>query len=341
MVGIISALLFGAATPASKLLLNDVNINPIILASLYYLGAALFLFPFSMSQFTREIKHLKSDKKDFYRIIGAIIFGGIIGPICLLFGIKLMDATSASLLLNFESVATAFLGWLLFKEHISGKVVVSSFLTLVAGVLLVLNQDFSINWGGVLIGLACLSWGFDNNFTATVEGLTPATNTIIKGLAAGLFNFILAWLYYDLNIELINVIYALLVGGFSYGLSISLYISSARYLGATRAQIVFAINPFLGLLLSYFIFNDLLDLKFFFALSVMIIAVIILYIERHVHLHEHLELEHEHEHTHDDDHHSHSHPGLPAKTKHIHRHYHTALTHSHLHYPDIHHKHRH
>ena len=183
--------------------------------------------------------------------------------------------------------------------------------------------------------------GFDNNFTATVEGLTPATNTIIKGLAAGLFNFILAWLYYDLNIELINVIYALLVGGFSYGLSISLYISSARYLGATRAQIVFAINPFLGLLLSYFIFNDLLDLKFFFALSVMIIAVIILYIERHVHLHEHLELEHEHEHTHDDDHHSHSHPGLPAKTKHIHRHYHTALTHSHLHYPDIHHKHRH
>ena len=254
ILAIFSALLFSLSTPASKLLLD--KINPIFLAALYYLGAAVFLLPFSYKDLSREYKCLREQKKDFFRLLGAVIFGGIIGPLCLLFGIKSLNATSSSLLLNIETVATTFLAWLFFREHISRRVAISSILTVVAGILLVLKSDFQINYGGLLIVFACIAWGLDNNFTATVEGISPKTNTIIKGTLAGFFNLIIAFLFYKIEASFVSIAFAVVIGFFSYGLSISLYITSARYFGAARSQIVFSIHPFLGAIISYFIFWD-------------------------------------------------------------------------------------
>jgi len=122
---IIAALLFGVSTPISKLLLE--RSNPVFLASLFYLGAAFFLLPFSRKEFKQELRHIKNDKKDVYRLIGAIFFGGVLGPVCLLFGIKMINATSASLLLNLETVATTFLAWIFFKEGLGKRVLICSF----------------------------------------------------------------------------------------------------------------------------------------------------------------------------------------------------------------------
>jgi len=315
--------------------------SPILLAALFYLGAALSLLPFSKNKFAQELKYIKKSPKDVKRIIGAVVFGGILGPICLLYGVKLTTASTASLLLNLETVATTFLAFIIFKEHVGKRVVLASILTILAGALLIINFDYNINIGGLLVALGCFFWGFDNNFTATVEGISPQTNTIIKGLVAGLFNLFLALALGHYQIDLWTFIFAILVGFVSYGFSISLYILSARQLGASRSQIIFASNPFIGSLLSFLIFWNLPGTKFLIALGIMILAVILLYYEKHAHMHCHPELEHEHEHTHDDDHHFHSHKGSTDRQKHTHKHIHKKQDHSHLHYPDLHHRHSH
>lgn len=342
---LLAAFLFALSTPLSKILLGTTN--PIMLAALYYLGGAIFLVPFAMKDFPREVRYLFSNRKDVLRLGGAVLFGGILGPVCLMYGIKLTTATSASLLLNMETVATAVLAWLFFREHIGKKVLISSLLTVTAGILLVVKSgagfEFSgLDLGGLLVVLGCFFWGFDNNYTATIEGISATSITIVKGLVAGSFNLVLALFVYGADTGVSTVLWAALIGFFSYGLSIVLYILSARHLGATRSQIIFATNPFIGGLVSFLIFWNVLTLQFYIALLLMVVAVAILYIERHSHEHTHDEEEHEHEHVHDDEHHDHDHEeAWPAGKKHTHRHKHKRVVHNHLHYADIHHRHEH
>ncbi len=339
LLAFLSAFLFSLSTPISKVLLE--KFDPVFLASVFYFGAALILLPFSAKGFSRELSHVSRERADVFRLLGSSFFGGILGPISFLFGIKLMSATSASLLLNLEAVATTFIAWVFFREHCSKKVIFSSITTLIAGVLLVINDDFSLNFGGIFIAIACLSWALDNNLTASTEGISPATNTIVKGAVAGIINLILAFLLNQLPPFSFMIAVALLAGGILYGLSILLYITSARQLGAARSQIIFSLNPFFGTLFSYLIFFEFLNSRFFVGAILMIFSVLILFFERHVHTHVHDSIEHEHEHSHNDAHHNHTHEHTSGGHLHTHRHKHVLLKHAHGHYPDIHHKHRH
>jgi drug/metabolite transporter (DMT)-like permease len=338
-ISFLAAILFSLSTPISKILLKE--ISPVFLASLFYLGAAFFLLPFSYKEFKGEFLHLKQERKDVLRLLGATVFGGILGPISLLYGIRMINATTSALLLNLETVATTILAYLFFKEGLSKKVVISSIISIIAGFILVLKSGLDFSFGGILIIIACISWGLDNNFTATVEGISPKTNTIIKGFTAGTFNLFLAFFLNELDIKYTLIVIALIAGFITYGISIVLYISSARNIGATRSQIIFSSNPFLGVIISYFIFHEALDSKFFIAFILMALAIIILYYEKHTHSHIHAEKEHTHEHCHDI-HHDHYHDNQEDKLKnHTHVHKHKKISHSHFHYPDIHHRHKH
>ncbi|MBF0314236.1 MAG: DMT family transporter [Oligoflexia bacterium] len=345
---LLSALLFALSTPLSKIFLG--TFSPLFLAGFFYLSGALFLLPFSWRTLASELRYLKRNRQDRLRIIGGVVSGGIIGPIFLLYGIKLSDATSASLLLNMETVATAIWAHFLFNEHFSKRVLISSMLTVVAGILLVFDFNYNIHWGGVLVMLACFSWGLDNNFTATVQGVSPTTNTIIKGVCAGIFNITLAFCFErDLQSAPLffyswTLVGAMVIGALSYGASISLYITGARFLGATRSQILFTTHPFLGGLISYLIFKDSLTINFVLALCLMLLSLFILYYEHHRHTHLHPSEEHEHEHAHDDEHHSHHHQHQyqhDHQEKHTHKHAHSEVEHEHHHYPDLHHRHQH
>ena len=337
---IFAAFLFGLSTPFSKLILNNNN-SPLLLASLFYLGAAVFLLPFKIRNLKNEIGQLINNKSDLMRIVGAIIFGGITGPVALLYGIKYSSPESASLLLNMETVATSLFAWFIFKEHLSTKVILSSILTVIAGSLLVINFNLNINYGGILVILACIFWGIDNNLTANVTSISPTVNTILKGFFAGTFNFLLFLIFEHSSILWDDFFYALIIGAFCYGLSIILYISSARNIGASRSQIIFSINPFMGSLVSYIIFQTSLGMEFMIAFLLMIIAISLLMYERHHHEHTHHEIDHLHEHCHDDNHHNHHHTEFLPGQNHSHQHTHNEITHSHIHYPDIHHKHEH
>jgi drug/metabolite transporter (DMT)-like permease len=337
-LGILSAVLFGASTPASKLLLG--SLEPFQLAGLLYLGAALGMAPAVAIERGRR-RRMAFDRSNAARLLGAVLFGGVLGPVLLLFGLRLALAGSVSLLLNLEMVATAVLGVVLFREHLGplGRVGVAG--VVAAGAILAGVGGWPGLLATLLVAAACACWGLDNHLTASIDGITPARSTLVKGSVAGATNLAIGWLADPITAPVPHLIAALAVGALSYGASIALYIGSAHELGATRAQGVFAAAPFVGAGLSFTVLGEPFGPAHAAASALLVASVAALLASRHSHVHEHEAIEHIHSHRHDDGHHVHVHPGLPPETRHSHRHRHEHLVHEHPHWPDVHHRHDH
>ncbi|MEK7330383.1 MAG: DMT family transporter [Candidatus Eisenbacteria bacterium] len=337
-LAILAAALFGAATPASKLLLS--GLSPFQLAGLLYLGAAIAVAPAAGRGGGIRLPG-RTDQRNRLRLLGAVVAGGICGPVLFLLGLRLAAAASVSLWLNFEVAATALLGVLLFRDHLGLPGWAGVVCTLAGAVLLSLPSGTSGLAAGGLVLLACLCWGLDNHLTALIDGITPSQSTFWKGLVAGATNLALGFIFTPLAVGPLPVLAGLFVGAWAYGASIVLYISSAQALGATRAQIAFASAPFFGVVFSVLVLGESLSLVHLGSALLFIAGVGLLTLDRHAHVHEHEAVVHEHSHRHDDGHHEHGHPGLPPSAWHTHRHLHEAVVHAHPHWPDLHHRHRH
>jgi drug/metabolite transporter (DMT)-like permease len=340
---ILAAILFGASAPISKLLLGYVE--PIPMAAFLYLGSGIGLLIFKIIQrLNRNFKFVeaKINRSDVKWIIGATIAGGVLAPIILMFSLPNTPASTASMLLNFESVTTTLIAALVFKEAIGKRVWLAIALITIACIMLSWNitgkWGFSIGTSGVL--LACILWGADNNFTRNISAKDPFIIVAIKGIGAGTFSLLLAFITKS-NFPDIKLIFGIMVlGFFSYGLSIVLFIFAMRSLGASRTSAFFSTAPFAGTILSFILLHELPNFLFFISLPVMILGAILILGEKHGHLHYHIFMEHEHRHNHKDKHHTHSHIES-ENIEHSHPHKHENMGHSHPHKPDIHHRHEH
>ena len=338
LLAILAALLFGAATPISKVLLS--SLSPFQLAGLLYLGAALGLLPILLIK--RNLRPIwRMDRANRMRLVGAIFFGGICGPLALLFGLKLAAAASVSMWLNLELVATAVLGHFLFRDQLGRYGWLATVGVLGASALLSWDGGVSGIGAGLLVGLACICWGFDNHFTALIDGITPTESTFWKGLVAGSVNLAIGIGTSAYPAAGIITIEALLLGVFSYGASIVLYITAAQHIGATRGQIYFSSAPFWGVGLSVFLLGEPLSGVQLTAAALLIVALFLLTSEGHRHRHTHVSTTHQHWHRHNDNHHDHVHVKYPSWLGHSHAHSHKAATHTHSHWPDLHHRHLH
>ena len=242
-IALVSALLFGASTPLSKLLLEQVS--PFQLAGLLYLGAALGVSPFAVRR--RVVQRVaRLDRANLVRLVGAVVLGGIAGPVLLLLGLRWAAAASVSLWLNLELVATAVLGVVLFRDQLTGRAWVGAAVVVGAALLLSGEEQSAGLLPGLLVALACVCWGFDNHFTSLIDGLTPQETTLWKGLAAGATNLAIGLGVSSWDAAPGTAVAALGLGALSYGASIVLYIAAAQNIGATRGQLVFSAAPFFG-----------------------------------------------------------------------------------------------
>lgn len=332
-----AAALFGASTPASKWLL-DGQVGPLTLAGLLYLGAGLATVPFARHGGSAARRR---DPANLRRLAGAVLFGGVLGPLALLAGLKAAPSASVSLWLNLETTATALLAWAFFKENLDGRTWLANGLVVAAGVCLAAPQGFAVAPAAALIALACLCWGLDNNLTAVIDGYTPAQTTLAKGTVAGTLNLGLGLALEGGLPSATALLCALMVGALAYGASIVLYIRGAQQLGATRSQMLFATAPFLGMAVAWFVLEEPILQVQGVAAALMALALGLLLTGQHEHRHHHPRLKHTHPHRHDDGHHDHSHPGLPPEVWHTHEHEHQPVNHRHPHMPDLHHRHSH
>jgi len=330
-----AAALFGAATPLSKLLLQD--IPPFQLAGLFYIGAAIGVAGAAY----RSHGQWSWGATNMQKLLGAIGFGGVFGPVLLLLGLRVASAASVSLWLNAEIVATALLGRWLFHDHLGRRGCLGVAGVTGAGVLLSVAEGSSGVVAGLLVVAACCCWALDNHLTATIDGIAPAQVTFWKGVVAGSVNLLIGVVVAPYTSPPLVTGAALAVGALSYGASIALYITAAQQLGATRGQMLFATAPFFGLAVSVVVLGEPVSLLQLAAGALFFVSVVVVFLDQHAHPHEHQAVAHAHMHQHDDGHHTHTHPGEPLTVRHSHSHEHSPATHAHPHLPDIHHRHPH
>jgi drug/metabolite transporter (DMT)-like permease len=338
ILALIAAALFGAATPLSKSLLA--NLGPFQLSGLLYLGAAAGVAPLVIGrgQLTAPWRMPSRTQRLLW---GAILFGGVLGPVLLLFGLRLAAAASVSIWLNLEAVATALLGFFVFHDRLGRNGWIGALGILLSALLLTWGEGAAGWQAGLLVALACTCWGLDNHLTALIDGITPAQSTFWKGLLAGLANLGIGFFVEPWGASGMQVGLALLTGVFAYGISITLYIGAAQALGATRSQLVFSTAPYFGIALSVLLLGESISPQQWAAALLVGISVVLLTIEWHSHDHDHPVFEHEHWHEHGEGHHDHRHGGEPAPKGHSHPHNHPPLIHAHHHWPDLHHRHEH
>lgn len=338
---LLAALLFGASTPFAKILLE--HASPVMLAGLLYLGSGIGLGIRLLLSPKRENRQAALGKSDFPWLSGAILFGGVVAPVLLMFGLKNVEASAGSLLLNLEGVFTALLAWFLFRENFDRRIFVGMVAILTAALLLSWPKEetFQLTLGALPIAGACFAWAMDNNLTRKVAAADPMQIACWKGLVAGAVNIGIAFMMGEKLPGGAVVAGALVVGLASYGVSLTCFVLSLRYLGTARTGAYFSTAPFVGASLSILIFNEMPGVFFWMAAGLMTLGVWLHLSETHDHEHLHGELDHEHEHIHDE-HHQHSHlANDPVGEPHSHRHRHVRLLHHHPHYPDIHHQHPH
>ena len=335
-----AALLFGASTPLAKLLLDD--LGAFTLAGLLYLGAALAVLPWCRSGGSLR---LARTGRNLRLLGGAVLFGGIVGPVLLLLALQRTAAASVALWLNLETLATALLAWLLFHENLSRRTWLAVLLVLAGSSALAWPLGSSSPLVVLLIFGAALAWGLDNNLTSLIDGFTPAQSTLVKGAVAGSVNLAIGMVVEGPEPLLVGggtlCIAALALGGLAYGVSLVLYVRGAQHLGATRSQLLFAVSPFCGAVIAWSVLAEPVQPQQVLAALVMAVGIGVMLREGHSHHHRHSARQHTHSHRHDDGHHEHPHAGLEPSHRHTHEHGHEGMEHSHPHSPDLHHRHEH
>jgi drug/metabolite transporter (DMT)-like permease len=345
LMALFAAALFGLSTPLAKLLLSG-NISPIMLAGLLYLGSGFGLLIIWLFLRLRETTASRQEKplqgNDWFWLAGATICGGGLAPVLLLWGLSGSGASSASLLLNLEGVLTTLVAAIIFREAIGREIWLAVTIMLIASFLLAYDPSstYFLSLHSLAVIGGCLFWAFDNNLTRNISASDPVSITMIKGLVAGSVNLPLAvYLGYKLP-NAMGIASGMVLGLFSYGISLVLFIYALRHIGSARTAAHFSTAPFFGALLAVVLLGEPLTLPFLIALGMMILATWIVLREAHEHEHQHVFLMHEHRHIHDE-HHQHSHDGSEGDEPHSHPHVHEPMTHSHAHLPDIHHRHKH
>ncbi len=342
-LALFSAVLFGASTPFAKLLLGN-GVNPWLLAGLLYLGSGIGLgFVHLVRRFLRVTSGEAPLKRtDLPWLALVVLSGGIAGPVLLMLGLATTTASSASLLLNLEGLATMGIAWVVFRENVDRRLLLGAGAILAGAVLLSWQGGpAGFGLGSLAIAGACVCWGIDNNLTRKLSASDPLQIAFVKGLAAGSVNFVLAFVIGARLPTASGLAGAAVIGFLGYGVSLVLFVLGLRFLGAARTGAYFSTAPFVGALLSLAIFGEPLTWRLVVAGVLMAVGLYLHLAEAHEHEHTHEATAHEHRHIHDE-HHQHEHgPDAPVGEPHSHPHRHAPLTHRHAHYPDLHHRHGH
>jgi len=343
LYALVSAALFGATTPAAKFQLGE--IDPVLLAGLLYCGAGFGIAILRRIVPRRLVAETAAPltQREAPWLAGAVLFGGILGPSLMMWGVAHTEATTASLLLTLEGVATAAIAWFVFREGFDRRILFGM-ACLVAGAAVLAwsgTPTFDGVTGPLAIVGACLAWGIDNNLTRKVSLADPFQIVELKGLVAGPFNVVLALLAGASLPAPSFVALAAVTGFLGYGVSLALYVVALRDLGAARTSAYFATAPFLGAIVAVVGLGEPVTAGLLAAGILMALGVWLHATEHHEHEHVHQPMTHEHLHVHDA-HHQHAHRSQdPPGEPHTHSHVHGQIKHSHPHTPDMHHTHRH
>lgn len=273
LLAILAAALYSVNAPLSKLLLDYMPST--LMAGFLYLGAGVGMGAIALVRRAAKRERTESGltKRELPYVIAMILLD-IAAPVCLLFGLASTTAANASLLNNFEIVATALIALVVFREKISARLWLGIVFVTLSCALLSFEDIASLqfSYGSLFILLACVCWGFENNCTRKISFKDPQQIVLLKGIFSGLGSLVIGLIIGERVTVLWSVFAVLGVGFVAYGLSIFFYVYAQRYLGAARTSAYYAVAPFLGTALSLIIFRDMPHYTYFIALGLMAVG---------------------------------------------------------------------
>ena len=272
-LAVLAAALYAINSPFSKLLLDYMPST--LMAGFLYIGAGLGMGVIALLRKLKKVERTEEriTKADLPYTVAMIVLD-IAAPIFLLLGLSYTSAANASLLNNFEIVATALIALVVFKERISPRLWFGILFVTASCALLSIEDISSLkfSFGSLFILLACICWGIENNCTRKLSAKDPLEIVLLKGIFSGLGSVIIGLCIGERITTLWSVLAVLAVGCVAYGLSIFFYVYAQRLLGAARTSAYYAIAPFIGTLLSLVIFRELPQYTYFIALGIMVIG---------------------------------------------------------------------
>lgn len=322
---ILAAALYAINIPLSKVLLQFVQ--PTMMAAFLYMGAGVGLFFYGLC--TKE-RGEKLTKRELPYTIGMIVLD-IAAPILLMLGLQYTNSANASLLYNFEIVATSLIAFFFFREKLSKRLMIAIALVTAASIALSFEGmgSFQFNTGSLLVLGAACCWGLENNCTRMLSNKSSVQVTTIKGIFSGLGSLIVALVAGERIPGVVWVFAVMILGFVAYGLSINFYIKAQKDLGAAKTSAYYSVAPFLGVLFGVLFLRERPGIQFYIGLVIMVVATVLMVKDtislQHTHEHSH---SHTHEHAHGDLIHTHEHSHIHSHT-HIHGNDEAAHGHTH------------
>lgn len=266
---LLAAALYAVSIPFSKLLLA--HVPPTLLAALLYIGAGVGMAVLGAVRRDRSEEPLRRTDAPY---AVAMVVLDIAAPVLLMLGLKYSPAASASLLNNFEIVATAIIALMVFGEAVGRRLWAAIALITLSSILLTMDttEGLTFSLGSLLVLGATICWGIENNCTRQIADRDPLQIVKVKGLGSGLGALVVALVIGEELVALPWMLATMVLGFVAYGLSIYYYTYAQRVIGAARTSAYYAIAPFIGVLLSMLILGERPSSTFFVALAIMLIG---------------------------------------------------------------------
>ena len=324
MFAFLAAVFYAINVPISKVLLQ--HVGPTTMAALLYLGAGIGIGIMSLFNKKDREKAESLTKAELPYIVGMIVLD-IAAPIFLMLGISYGSSANASLLGNFEIVATTVIALILFKEAVTKRLWVAIGLITLSSILLSFEgtDSFHFSYGSLLVIMATVCWGLENNCTRELSSKSTYQIVMLKGLCSGLGALVIALIKRESFPGIGYIAIALALGFVAYGLSIFMYVRAQNVLGAAKTSAYYAVNPLIGALLAFVFLSESLSWMYVIALIVMVIGSALVVVDTFIRQHDH-EHQHAFTHTHGGSTHTHT-----VRHSHVHKHYLTEEKHRHRH----------
>lgn len=324
MFAFLAAVFYAINVPISKVLLQ--HVGPTTMAALLYLGAGIGIGMMSLFNKKDREKAESLTKVDLPYIVGMIVLD-IAAPIFLMLGISYGSSANASLLGNFEIVATTVIALILFKEAVTKRLWLAIGLITLSSILLSFEgtDSFHFSYGSLLVIIATVCWGLENNCTRELSSKSTYQIVMLKGLCSGLGALVIALVKKESLPGIGYIAIALALGFVAYGLSIFMYVRAQNVLGAAKTSAYYAVNPLIGALLAFVFLSESLSLMYVIALIVMVVGSALVVVDTLIRQHDH-EHQHTFTHTHGGSTHTHT-----VRHSHVHKHYLTEEKHRHRH----------
>lgn len=324
MFAFLAAVFYAINVPISKVLLQ--HVGPTTMAALLYLGAGIGIGMMSLFNKKDREKAESLTKAELPYIVGMIVLD-IAAPIFLMLGISYGSSANASLLGNFEIVATTVIALILFKEAVTKRLWVAIGLITLSSILLSFEgtDSFHFSYGSLLVIMATVCWGLENNCTRELSSKSTYQIVMLKGLCSGLGALVISLIKKESFPGFGYIAIALALGFVAYGLSIFMYVRTQNVLGAAKTSAYYAVNPLIGALLAFVFLSESLSWMYVIALIVMVIGSALVVVDTFIRQHDH---EHQHTFTHSHGGSTHTHT---VRHSHVHKHYLTEEKHRHRH----------